>query len=123
LGSRGRRISEFEANLVYRVSSRTARATQRNPVSKKQKEEGGGRRRRKRREEEEGGGRREEGGGGGGGGGGGRRERGEEEEEGEGAMDILSPSRHNAAPEGVCPCAQLGESPGRGRTFRELYSS
>jgi hypothetical protein len=33
-GGRGRRISEFEANLVYRVSSRTARATQRNPVSK-----------------------------------------------------------------------------------------
>jgi hypothetical protein len=31
---RGRRISEFEASLVYRVSSRTARATQRNPVSK-----------------------------------------------------------------------------------------
>jgi hypothetical protein len=28
----GRRISEFEASLVYRVSSRTARATQRNPV-------------------------------------------------------------------------------------------
>jgi hypothetical protein len=27
------RISEFEASLVYRVSSRTARATQRNPVS------------------------------------------------------------------------------------------
>jgi hypothetical protein len=26
---------EFEASLVYRVSSRTARATQRNPVSKK----------------------------------------------------------------------------------------
>jgi hypothetical protein len=35
---RGRRISEFEASLAYRVSSRTARATQRNPVSKKQKE-------------------------------------------------------------------------------------
>jgi hypothetical protein len=34
---RGRRISEFEASLVYRVSSRTARATQRNPVSKSQK--------------------------------------------------------------------------------------
>jgi hypothetical protein len=34
LGSRGRRISEFEASLVYRVSSRTARAIQRNPVSK-----------------------------------------------------------------------------------------
>jgi hypothetical protein len=37
LGSRGRRISEFEASLVYRVSSRTARTTQRNPVSKNQK--------------------------------------------------------------------------------------
>jgi hypothetical protein len=36
LGGRGRRISEFEASLVYRVSSRTARATQRNPVLKKQ---------------------------------------------------------------------------------------
>jgi hypothetical protein len=35
-GGRGRRISEFEGSLVYRVSSRTARATQRNPVSKKQ---------------------------------------------------------------------------------------
>ena len=29
-----RQISEFEASLVYRVSYRTARATQRNPVSK-----------------------------------------------------------------------------------------
>jgi hypothetical protein len=38
LGDRGRRISEFEASLVYRVSSRTARATQRNPVSEKQKQ-------------------------------------------------------------------------------------
>jgi hypothetical protein len=27
LGGRGRWISEFKANLVYRVSSRTARAT------------------------------------------------------------------------------------------------
>jgi hypothetical protein len=35
LGGRGRRISEFEASLVYKVSSRTARATQRNPVLKK----------------------------------------------------------------------------------------
>jgi hypothetical protein len=34
LGGRGRRISEFKARLVYKVSSRTARATQRNPVSK-----------------------------------------------------------------------------------------
>jgi hypothetical protein len=33
LGGRGRQISEFEASLVYRVSSRTARTTQRNPVS------------------------------------------------------------------------------------------
>jgi hypothetical protein len=29
--------SEFEASLVYRVSSRTAKATQRNPVSKQNK--------------------------------------------------------------------------------------
>jgi hypothetical protein len=36
LGGRGRWISEFKANLVYRVSSRTARATQRNPVLKNQ---------------------------------------------------------------------------------------
>jgi hypothetical protein len=34
LGGRGRWISEFEASLVYRVSSRTAMVTQRNPVSK-----------------------------------------------------------------------------------------
>jgi hypothetical protein len=37
LGGRGRRISEFEASLAYKVSSRTARATQRNPVFKKKK--------------------------------------------------------------------------------------
>jgi hypothetical protein len=37
LGGRGRWISEFEASLVYRVSSRIARAKQRNPVSKKTK--------------------------------------------------------------------------------------
>ena len=35
MGGRGRRISEFEASLVYGVNSRTARATQRNLVSKK----------------------------------------------------------------------------------------
>jgi hypothetical protein len=34
LGGRGRQISEFEASLVYRVSSRTARTIQRNPVLK-----------------------------------------------------------------------------------------
>jgi hypothetical protein len=35
LVGRGRQISEFKASLVYKVSSRTARAIQRNPVSKK----------------------------------------------------------------------------------------
>jgi hypothetical protein len=37
LGGRDRQISEFEASLVYKVSSRTARPVQRNPVWKKQK--------------------------------------------------------------------------------------
>jgi hypothetical protein len=38
--SRGRRISEFEASLVYKVSSRTAKATQRNtPPPKERKKE------------------------------------------------------------------------------------
>jgi hypothetical protein len=37
LGGRGRWISEFEASLVYKVSSRTVRAIQRNPVLKKTK--------------------------------------------------------------------------------------
>jgi hypothetical protein len=41
LGDRGRLISEFEASLVYRESSRTARATQRNPIFKKKRGEGG----------------------------------------------------------------------------------
>ena len=35
---RGKRISEFEASLVYKGSSGTARATQRNPVSGEKKE-------------------------------------------------------------------------------------
>jgi hypothetical protein len=35
LGGRDRWVSEFEASLVYRVSSRTARAKQRDPVSEK----------------------------------------------------------------------------------------
>jgi hypothetical protein len=39
LGGRGRWISEFEASLVYRVSSRIARATQRNPVLKNNKKQ------------------------------------------------------------------------------------
>jgi hypothetical protein len=37
-GGRGRQISEFEASLVYKVSSRSARAIQRNPVSKNQQQ-------------------------------------------------------------------------------------
>jgi hypothetical protein len=47
LRGRGRWISEFEASLAYRVSSRTARAIQRNPVLKNEKK----RREEKRREE------------------------------------------------------------------------
>jgi hypothetical protein len=38
LGGRGRQISEFKASLIYRLSSRTDRATQRNPVSKNKKQ-------------------------------------------------------------------------------------
>jgi hypothetical protein len=38
LGGTGRQTSEFKANLVYRVSSRTAKTTQRNPVSKTNKQ-------------------------------------------------------------------------------------
>jgi hypothetical protein len=37
LGGKDRWISEFEASLVYKVSFRTVRATQRNPVWKNQK--------------------------------------------------------------------------------------
>jgi hypothetical protein len=37
LGGRGRQISESEASLVYKVSSRIARAIQRNHVSEKKK--------------------------------------------------------------------------------------
>ena len=37
LGDRDRQISEFEASLIFKVSSRTARAIQRNLVSKKKK--------------------------------------------------------------------------------------
>jgi hypothetical protein len=38
LGGRGRQISEFEASLIYKVSSRIARAIQRNPVSNQTKQ-------------------------------------------------------------------------------------
>jgi hypothetical protein len=46
-------ISEFEASLVYRVSSRTSRATQRNPVLKNQKRERERGREREREREKE----------------------------------------------------------------------
>jgi hypothetical protein len=55
LGGRGRRISEFEASLVYRVSSRTARATQRNPVLKEKRRRRRRRRKRRRRRRRHGG--------------------------------------------------------------------
>jgi hypothetical protein len=48
LGGRGRLISEFEASLVYRVSSRTAMAIQKNPVSKNQKKKEKKKKKRKR---------------------------------------------------------------------------
>jgi hypothetical protein len=48
LGGRGRRISEFEASLVYKVSSRTARAIQRNPVLKKPKRKKKGKKKKKK---------------------------------------------------------------------------
>jgi hypothetical protein len=55
LGGRGRRISEFEASLVYRVSSRTAMATEKpcleKPKRKKRKERKEGRKERKERKE------------------------------------------------------------------------
>ena len=37
MGGRGKQITEFQASLVYRLRSRTARATQRIPVSEKTK--------------------------------------------------------------------------------------
>jgi ribosomal protein L12E/L44/L45/RPP1/RPP2 len=53
LGGRGRWISEFKASLVYRVSSRTARATQRNSVSKTKKNKKQKTKNKKEEEEEE----------------------------------------------------------------------
>jgi hypothetical protein len=49
LGGRGRRISEFKASLVHRASSRTVRATQKNPVSKKKKKKKKERKKEKRK--------------------------------------------------------------------------
>jgi hypothetical protein len=52
LGGRGRQISEFEASLVYKVSSRTARVIQRNPVSKNIKQTKKKKKRKKERKKE-----------------------------------------------------------------------
>jgi hypothetical protein len=49
LGGRGRQISEFKSSLVYRVSSRIARTTQRNPVLKNQKRKRKEKKKRKRK--------------------------------------------------------------------------
>jgi hypothetical protein len=51
LGGRGRRISELEASLVYRVSCKTARAIQRNPVSKQQTNKQTNKRKKKEKKE------------------------------------------------------------------------
>lgn len=47
-------ISECEASLVWRVSSRTARNEQRNPVSGKKKERSGGGRSKNKKEKKKG---------------------------------------------------------------------
>jgi hypothetical protein len=47
------RFSEFKASLVYKVSSKTARAVQRNPISKNQKRKRKKKKKRKKEEEEE----------------------------------------------------------------------
>jgi hypothetical protein len=52
LGGRGRWISEFEDSLVYRVSSTTARAIQRNAVLKKRQKKKKKKERKKERKKE-----------------------------------------------------------------------
>jgi hypothetical protein len=49
LGGRGRWISEFEASQVYKVSSRAARATQKNLSQKKKKRKKERKKKRKRK--------------------------------------------------------------------------
>jgi hypothetical protein len=53
LGGRGRRISEFKASLIYKVSSRTAKATQRNPVSKNKTKQKTKQKKKKKKERKE----------------------------------------------------------------------
>jgi hypothetical protein len=52
LGGRGRQISEFQGSLVYGVNSRTARAIQRNPVSKNKQTNKKNKKRKKERKRE-----------------------------------------------------------------------
>ena len=52
MGGIGRQISEFKARLVYRVNSRTARAIQRNSVSKKTRQRERQRQRQRERQRE-----------------------------------------------------------------------
>jgi hypothetical protein len=52
VGGRGRRISELEASLIYRMSSRTARTTQRNSVSKNQERKKKKKKKKKKRKKE-----------------------------------------------------------------------
>jgi hypothetical protein len=52
LGGRARKIPEFKASLVYRLSSRTARATQRNPVLKQTNKQTNKQRKRKERNDQ-----------------------------------------------------------------------
>jgi hypothetical protein len=59
-------LYEFQASLLYRVSSRTSRATQRNPVTKKERRRRRRRRKRRRRKRKRRRKRRKRGGGGGG---------------------------------------------------------
>jgi hypothetical protein len=53
LGGRGRQIAEFKASLVYKVSSKTARATQRNPVSENKNKNKNKKRKREKEKERE----------------------------------------------------------------------
>jgi hypothetical protein len=53
LGGRDRQIYEFEASLVYKVSSRTARAIQRNPVSKNKTKQNKTKQKKERKKEKE----------------------------------------------------------------------
>jgi hypothetical protein len=52
LGGRDRRIYDFEASLVYKVNSRTARVIQKSPVSEKKKKRKKKRKKKEKRKKE-----------------------------------------------------------------------